>query len=499
MAINTSYSNTAYMVRALSGMREQMEGLDRQFATGKKADTFGEMGRDRALSLGFRRQESRIAAFKETITLVSVRLKAASATLERIAAIGREAKSGLDPNRFLVQGDGTTADQKTARNYLEELTALLNSDVGGRFLFAGKDFGTRPVADLGLIFNGEGSRAGLKQVTAERRAADLGADGLGRLVLGPVAADTVTLSEEPPGGGLPFGFRLSAASSTLANATLTPPAGTPPALSVAFAGQPSVGETVSLTLALPDGTSRNITLTAATAAGDGKFVIGATATDTAHNFRAALEDALEGTGKTVLAAASALQASREFFATGPGAVAMRVSGTPPETATALVPATASNTVAWYGGDNGTGNPRDDALARVDNSVTVAYGLRANEAPFGAMFAELAALSVEDFSGATAEDSARSSAMISRMRVVLDRRGSSAVEAIEMEIAGAYRSTAQAGERHTAAASAVAGLLADVEGVSLEEVSMKMLALQTRMQASYEAAAILYRLKITDYL
>ncbi len=498
MAINTSYSNTAYMVRALAGMREQMDGLNRQFATGQKADTFAELGRDRALSLGFRRQESRIASFQETITLASVRLKAVSTTLERISAIGREAKGGLDPNRFLVQGDGTTADQKTARNYLEELTALLNGDVGGRYLMSGKDVGTRPVADLALIFEGDGARAGLKQVMAERRSADIGADGLGRLVLDPVAADTVTLSEDVP-AGIPFGFKLTTAGSTLSNATLTGPAGSPAALSVALTGQPAVGETVTLTLGLPDGTTHALKLTASTEPGAGKFQIGATVTDTADNLHAAMAAGLADVADTVLAAASGLQASREFFSTGPGSVAQRVAGPPFDSATALVDATPTNTVGWYLGDNSAGNPRDDALARVDGSVTIAYGLRANEAPFGAMFAELAALAADDFSGGTAEDSSRSSAMISRMRVVLDQQGSRAVEAIEMEVAGAYRSATQAGERHKSAASAVAGLLADVEGVSLEEVSMKMLALQTRMQASYEAASILYRLKITDYL
>src|SRR5690606_1601875 len=177
-----------------------------QLVSGQKADSYGALGRERLLSLSFRQEQARVAAFQETITLADVRLTALGTTLDRMAAIGRDAKMALDPNRFLVQADGTTADQKAARNYLEELAALLNSEVGGRYVFAGKAVDQQPVDTLDRILEGDGARAGLRQVTAERLEADRGADGLGRLSLPPVAGTTVTLAQEAD--GLPFGFRL---------------------------------------------------------------------------------------------------------------------------------------------------------------------------------------------------------------------------------------------------------------------------------------------------
>ena len=42
--------------------------------------------------------------------------------------------------------------------------------------------------------NGDGARAGLKQIIAERKQADLGADGLGRLV---ISAPTTTSVPSP--------------------------------------------------------------------------------------------------------------------------------------------------------------------------------------------------------------------------------------------------------------------------------------------------------------
>jgi flagellar hook-associated protein 3 FlgL len=57
---------------------------------------------------------------------------------------------------------------------------------------------------------------------------------------------------------------------------------------------------------------------------------------------------------------------------------LRVSGSPLGAATSLVSGTPANTVSWYTGDAGAGSARATATARVDQSVTVQYGARANE-------------------------------------------------------------------------------------------------------------------------
>src|SRR6185312_616768 len=56
----------------------------------------------------------------------------------------------------------------------------------------------------------------------------------------------------------------------------------------------------------------------------------------------------------------------------------RVDGPPFDTATALIAGTPANTVTWYTGEMGTDPARGTAVAQVDNSLTVAYGARANE-------------------------------------------------------------------------------------------------------------------------
>ncbi len=373
--VPTSFSSRPYLIRQLSDMRDQLDKLQQQMATGKRADTNAELGSGRMLSLVYRQQTAETESYLQTISLADTRLKVASTTLERIGSLGTEAKGALDPNIFAMQTNGISTGQQAAMNYLQELTALLNTDVAGRSLFGGKATDTTPIETIDKIFNGDNGKAGLRQVMAERQAADLGADGLGRLIVAPVASDTVSFAEDAAGS--PFGFKVQSISSNLNGATVGGPTGSPPGMSVALTAQPQVGQTVSITLGLPDGSTHTMTLTASQTAGAGQFVVGSSVTETADNLRSALMDSLESAGKTALSAASALQASREFFASG-GNAAQRVNGSPPETATSLRDATDTDTVAWYKGDNSPGDPREDALAKVDKTITVAYGMRANE-------------------------------------------------------------------------------------------------------------------------
>jgi flagellar hook-associated protein 3 FlgL len=60
---------------------------------------------------------------------------------------------------------------------------------------------------------------------------------------------------------------------------------------------------------------------------------------------------------------------------------LRVGGAPLNTATTLVAGTPANTVFWYTGENGADSPRGTAVARVDQSISVQYGARANEQAF----------------------------------------------------------------------------------------------------------------------
>src|SRR5690606_8489558 len=150
------------------------------------------------------------------------------------------------------EGDRTST-QIRAEAALDEALALMRQEVGGRYLFSGRTTDRDPVESMPAIMDGQGTRAGFNQHLDERRQADLGADGLGRLVVPVPAAADVDISEDVAGS--PFGFKITQLASNLTGTTATGPAGAPATATLSFSATlPQPGETVRLTLALPDGT-----------------------------------------------------------------------------------------------------------------------------------------------------------------------------------------------------------------------------------------------------
>src|SRR5690606_33608961 len=57
---------------------------------------------------------------------------------------------------------------------------------------------------------------------------------------------------------------------------------------------------------------------------------------------------------------------------------LRVNGPPFDSATSQVAGTTTNTLIWYTGEISTDPARSSATARIDQSLVVSYGARANE-------------------------------------------------------------------------------------------------------------------------
>ncbi|MGD9845614.1 MAG: flagellin, partial [Variibacter sp.] len=365
------------MVQSLVDMRAQLDALQQQLSSGKKATTYAGMGVSRGLGVGLRSQLASLGSYDQTITMVGLRLNVAQTALTRISAIGQTVKSAaLDAGT--LNADGKTVAQETARTSLDELLDLLNTKAGDRSIFGGRATDRPAVETADHILNGDGVRAGLSQLIDERRQADLGADGLGRLVIPPAAAGTVSIAEGAAGS--PFGFKLASISSTLSGATVTGPSGSPPSASVSLASNPTAGQTVSFVFNQPDGTTQSLTLTATNDSppGPNQFTIGATPDDTAANLQDALKTGVGYSARTTLSAASAMEAADNFFSVDTTHPPLRVASPPFASATALTAGTAADTVTWYTGEMADDPARSSASARIDDSIVVNYGVRANE-------------------------------------------------------------------------------------------------------------------------
>ncbi len=313
--------------------------------------------------------------------------------------------------------------------------------------------------------------------------------------------ETISVSEDTAGSL--FGFKLAATTTTIAGATVTGPAGSPPGTTIDLAGhQPNTGDTVTVTFNLPDGTSEALTLRATTTnpPGDNEFLIGADPAETTTNLHTKLTSAIGKLAQTSLSAASAIAAANDFFNVDGANPPRRVDGPPFDTATALIAGTSANTVTWYTGEAGTLSARATAVTGIDTAMNVSYGMRANEEALRTPVANLAVFAAMTFSASDPNGQEHYTALTQRLQANLSEpAGTQKIADIETDLGGTQAAMAAAKDRHTQTKAALTDLLQDVEGAPIEEVGAQILAVQTSLQASLQTAALLANLSLVNYL
>ena len=316
MSINSINYASSLLGQSVRNINNQLSDLSTQHSTGTKSTNYAGMGVDEGFAIAARSQLANISAFGDTMTNVNTIISAANTALQSLSDTGGQVQSNAAATPQNLTSTGQTIGQQNALSELSSIVGILNTQVGDRYIFSGNAISTPAVASADDILNGTGTKAGLKQVIAERLQADLGSSGMGRLVLSSPSATSVQVGEDVAGS--PFGLKLGSVSSSLTNATVTGPSGSPPAVSVDLtAGNPNSGEQITFNFNLPDGTSESIQLTAssATPTPAGSFAIGATPAATTANLNAALNSAISTLANTKLVAASAVEAGDNFFNT----------------------------------------------------------------------------------------------------------------------------------------------------------------------------------------
>jgi flagellar hook-associated protein 3 FlgL len=619
MAINSIGNSNFLLGQSIFDLKSQLDTLQTQLATGKKSTVYSGMGINEGFAIFARAQLSNLSAFTTTMTNINTTIDTTSTALQSFGDIATQVKSAAGSGGAIVTGTGQTVGQQTALLQLKTMLEMLNTQAGDRYLFSGSAIDTPSVASEDDILNGKGALAGLKQVIAERNQADLGAGGLGRLVISSPTPTSVSVAEDVAGS--PFGFKLNAITSSLTGATVTGPSGSPAAVSVDLgATNPNNGDQVTFTFNLPDGTTEAIQLTASTATPppSGSFAIGATPTATAANLKAALNTAIGTLAGTSLVAASAMAASDNFFSTdgiatgsvvhnkaavpitgatllsggagtdslttnfavgdtitvngktltfvASGATAnqlnvtdsvqtlltkidsitgtsvpstvsggvitlhtddaaslnvssnapafaalgfgatvtaaqppLRVGGTPLSTATTLVSGTA-NTVAWYTGEAGPGPARASSTARVDQTATIQYGVRANEQAIRSALQSVAAFAAVTTSPTSSNATALVTALNQRVATSLTAQGrQQSLADIQTDLASAQVAMKDIAARQSQSQLMLQNLVDQTETVSSDQVATEILALQTRLQASYQTTSMLSQLTLVKYL
>jgi len=625
MAINGVGFGSTFLNQSLLRLNSQLATLQSQLTTGKKSTSYSGMGVNEGFAIAARSQLANISAFSDSMSNINTDIGIANTALQSMVDIGTTVKNSANSSSQSLNSSGQTISQQLATSQLSSMLGVLNMQAGDRYLFSGSAINTPAVASVDDILNGTTTQAGLKTLISQRQQADLGATGLGRVVITSPLPTSVQVAEDVAGS--PFGLKMSAISSTLTGSTVTGPAGSPPALSVDLgATNPNNGEQVSFEFKLPDGTKESIQLTATTTNPPpaGSFLIDppptSSTTTTAANLNAALSTAVGKLANTSLVAASAVTASDNFFnwsasstggvvnnkaaapvtgvtqlsglagsdslstdfaagdtitvngtpitfvagvagagqisvtdsvqtlltkidsisgttnastisggaitlhggsnanltvtSSNPAAFAalgfgapvsatpapLRVAGSPLNAATGLVAGTPANTIYWYTGESGPGSARATATSRVDQSVTVQYGARANEVAIRSQLQTIAVLAAVTATPTNPNAAGQISALSQRVVQNLSvQPGQQTVENIQSDLATAQATMKDATARQKQTAGMLQGIIDQAESVSPDQVASQILALQTALQASYQTTSMLSQLTLVKYL
>ncbi|WP_425063039.1 hypothetical protein [Pyruvatibacter mobilis] len=482
----------------INTMRAQLTDLQTQLATGKKSQSHAGLGVNAGLVLDLRAELNVMDAYIRTIDQTQLRLTTVQQSLSRVDDIAAEMRTASLTSGYETIDTKQTQLQYTAAERLEEVLAVLNTDIGGRHLFGGAATQTQPVEVYDTVINGDVGRAGFKQIVSERAQADLGSDNRGRLQIPVPAGDTVTVTED---NAPPFGLKFDAVSTDLANVTAGI-AGAPQALSVQFAAPlPTDGQTINISFNLPDGTKETLTLKAITTGtpNEGEFLVGADANATAANFQSALARDVEVLAQTSLKGASAQRAATEFFEYDSATPPQRVDGPPFDTATGLRDATTTDTVFWYKGDNTTTPIRDSATAKIDDGRIISYATRADEGPTRDVVKTLAVLAALEFPDADPLSQRAYDETTQRTGKKFAFNGTTSIADLRTQLALKETSLSNTKDRHERTINATQVLLAETENADTNEVGAKILQLQNQLTASYQVTSLVSRLTLTNYI
>ncbi|MBW8853057.1 MAG: flagellar hook associated protein, partial [Bradyrhizobium sp.] len=261
MSISSINYSSSVLGSQIRNINQQLTDLSTQLSTGKLSQNYSGMGTNEGFAIAGRAQLSNIAAYTDTMTNVNVSINLANTALQSLTTIRNTVQTGSANTAQDLNVNGQTVAQNTAAAQFGSMVGVLNTQSGNRYLFSGTAFNTPSVANAGDIINGTTTQAGFKTVMAERQAADLGANGMGRLVLATPqpTPSSVKVSEDAPAS--PFGLKIAAVSSTLTGATVTGPSGSPVSFSVDLNGvNPKNGDKLSVQFTLPDGSTEQIDL-----------------------------------------------------------------------------------------------------------------------------------------------------------------------------------------------------------------------------------------------
>lgn len=304
--------------------------------------------------------------------------------------------------------------------------------------------------------------------------------------------------------------RLDAGGNPIPAIGLSFSAGSPAAVQIGpLTQQPAAGDSITLRLALHDGTTTSVTLTARAASTGGATptpgtfaIVPGDLAATAANLKTALDSAVKLAAGSSLSASATVRAASDFFdgSSIPGLAARRIAFDAAGNATGYVETPSADTVQWYRGEDARTDPRATATVQTGANSTAQIGVRANEAPLRAVLAGMAAVVLGTPSGTDPDANAKWQAMADRAGTLVRAVNTSpSVQEIVTDLSLANTAMSNAKAQNGATRNIMENAMAGVEAADTTEVTTKLLDLQNRLQASYQVTATLSKLSLVNYM
>lgn len=506
----------------LTSLKSQLNDLTEQLSSGLTAQSYGGLGTGRSAALSAQASISALNGYGAIIDTAQTRAKLGTTSLTQVVTIANDTNTTLQ-NGLQSTSTHTQAAKSTALNNLNAALDALNQSDGSVYLFGGNKGAVAPVVDADTILNGTTDPStgatidGLSTLVNEQVQADLGPQGNGRLTQSaPNSGNPVTLTEgssahtAAPAGA--FGFSLANMKASNSNALQVTSSGSPVTYSINVAAQPNAGDTLTVQLGLPDGSTTALTLTASAVANSSStttFAIGATPADTANNLSQTLKNALADAAGTTLMASSTARASTNFFAASTDAhtTPQRIytdpaTGGPTYVYPTTTPATTlKQSVVWYQGESGPDTTaRASQTFQIGSSSTIQLGARANETSIQKVLAGLATVALGMPTGTTPNANTAYVAVAAQATPLLAASNTGqSVQDIVTDFSLASARMSNAASANTAQQSTLQNTVDGIEQASTEEAATKLMNLQTRLQASYQITASLSKLSLVNYM
>lgn len=149
-----SYAQNELMRSRLLETQQEMNRLQAQVASGKKSDRYSGLREDARLSLSLRQTRMTTETFVQSNVITKTRMEQTQLVYERIKDIANEVRNATFPAMSpanISAEQGNAALRAHASAALQEVLQLLNTQIDGFHLFAGRRTDAPPMIDPGAI------------------------------------------------------------------------------------------------------------------------------------------------------------------------------------------------------------------------------------------------------------------------------------------------------------------------------------------------------------